>query len=104
LKRIQPNLGVNMKIRVCKNFVVDLALVKSYGFVFFDNTYVIFNYDDEEMDISTGCSSNGCEDDASTILTENQYEKLNEMFIQMLARDASFFDAYSFVKDLLSEK
>jgi hypothetical protein len=97
-----------MKIRVCKNFVVDLALVKSYGFVFFDRlegtSNVIFNYDDEEMDVCVECSPEAEQNEVSLVLTEDQYEKLNEMFIQMLARDASFFDAYSFVKDMLSEK
>jgi hypothetical protein len=99
-----------MKIRVCKNFVVDLDSVTSYGFVFFDGVQeasnVIFNYDDEEMDLCVECShiTEDNEVDGYITLTEEQYEKLNDMFMSMLARGASFFDAYSFVKDMLGEK
>lgn len=97
-----------MIIRLSKNSVVDLKRVVSYGFVFFgdsstcgeESTNVIFNYDEDELDFSVECSDNK---DAFIKLNEDQYEKLNSMFMSMLARGAHFFDAYSFVKDMLTE-
>jgi hypothetical protein len=87
-----------MEVRVSSNFIVNLKNVTSYGFVHFPNNNIIFNFDDEELDVI----------DMGECLeapTEEQYNNLNDKFIEAIAAQQQFFDAYKvLLESMIADK